>query len=126
MSDSIGLAPGVQEVNNNLSQIQRTLADISQFVSAISDTGTTTGTAIAAIATSVAAIETTLAAMTSAPILPSYTVAGLPAGAAIGQQAYATNGRKPGEGGGAGSGTPVWFDVSSVWFAVWSGLAVTS
>lgn len=39
----------------------------------------------------------------------SYTVAGLPTGAA-GDLAYASNGRKTGEGGGAGTGIPVYHD----------------
>ena len=41
--------------------------------------------------------------------LGAFTVAGLPAGAA-GYQAYATNGRKSGEGAGAGTGVPVFHD----------------
>lgn len=42
----------------------------------------------------------------------SYTVAGLPSAAThgVGSQVYASNGRKSGEGGGAGTGVPVWSD----------------
>jgi hypothetical protein len=61
------------------------------------------------------------------PIAPpvSYTFAALPATAGTGTMAYCTNGRKPGEGAGAGTGVPVWYNVSGVWFSVCSGLAVT-
>lgn len=45
----------------------------------------------------------------NAPVRPkSYTVAGLPSGIE-GQIAYATNGRKVGEGAGSGTGVPVYF-----------------
>jgi hypothetical protein len=47
------------------------------------------------------------------PVTPGkFTVAGLPTGAE-GQIAYATNGRKVGEGGGAGTGVPVYFSNGS-------------
>ena len=59
------------------------------------------------------------------PTLPVYTVASLPTTAAVGQLAYASNGRKNGQGAGTGTGTVVWFDVSNQWFAVWSSAAVT-
>jgi hypothetical protein len=42
----------------------------------------------------------------------SFTVATLPAGV-TGQTAYATNGRKVGEGGGAGTGVPVYFSTGA-------------
>lgn len=58
--------------------------------------------------------------------LPTYTVAGLPATAAVGAMAYATNGRKSGEGAGVGTGVPVWFNASNQWFAMWSSALVTS
>lgn len=55
------------------------------------------------------------------------TVAGLPTvGIAVGQIGYVSNGRKPAEGPGAGTGVPIWFNVSGVWFAMTSGLAVTA
>lgn len=57
--------------------------------------------------------------------LPSYTVAGLPAVAPVGAQAYATNGRNSGQGAGAGTGTAV-VGNGTVWNAVWSGAAVTA
>jgi|GEM_PF-359046 len=45
-----------------------------------------------------------------APIRPgAYTVATLPAAALAGANAYATNGRKSGEGAGAGTGVPVYY-----------------
>lgn len=50
-----------------------------------------------------------------APISPgAYTVANLPAPASlpVGAHAYATNGRRAGEGAGAGTGIPVWSDGS--------------
>lgn len=61
----------------------------------------------------------------------TYTVAGLPAasGYALGTFAFASNGRNTGEGGGSGTGTPVFVkNISSVhtWCAIWSGVAVTS
>lgn len=42
----------------------------------------------------------------------AYTVATLPA-AAIGKKAYASNGRRAGEGAGAGTGIPVWSDATT-------------
>lgn len=44
------------------------------------------------------------------PKLPSYTVATLPSASTYGagSQAYASNGRKSGEGAGSGTGVPVW------------------
>jgi hypothetical protein len=44
--------------------------------------------------------------------LKSYAVAGLPS-AAAGKSAYATNGRRAGEGVGAGTGIPVWSDAAN-------------
>jgi hypothetical protein len=56
-----------------------------------------------------------------------YTVAGLPATAASGQWAFASNGRKPGEGAAAGTGVPVFFNTATnTWFAYTSGAVVTS
>lgn len=49
--------------------------------------------------------------------LPSYTVAALPATAATGAVAFASNGRKGAEGAGAGTGLPVyWNAATSQWF----------
>lgn len=56
----------------------------------------------------------------------SYTVAGLPGSAKPGTQAYATNGRKPGQAAGAGTGVLVYFDNNSAWISVHSGVAVTA
>jgi hypothetical protein len=58
--------------------------------------------------------------------LPSYTVAGLPVGASAGRMAYASNGRNPGEGAGAGSGVLVIASSTGVWRSAWSGVLVTS
>ena len=44
------------------------------------------------------------------PVLPSYTVANLPTGAVAGAMAFASNGRKPTEAAGAGSGVTVFYD----------------
>ncbi len=56
--------------------------------------------------------------------LATYTVAALPAGLA-GQMAYAINGRKPGEGSGAGTGVPVIY-TNSAWYSFFSGAAVAA
>lgn len=56
--------------------------------------------------------------------LVGVTVANLPAGAE-GQVAYATNGRKNGEGGGAGTGVIVFFDGSD-WCAIDTGAPVAA
>lgn len=60
------------------------------------------------------------------PVPKQYTVANLPTSAVLGQQAWASNGRKPGEGAGSGTGVPVTWDASGVWFSLYSGAAVTS
>lgn len=61
----------------------------------------------------------------SVPVqLPSYAVASLPSGAA-GDLAYATNGRKAGEGGGSGTGVQVFHDGSN-WIAVDTGATVAA
>jgi hypothetical protein len=59
------------------------------------------------------------------PVLPSYTVAGLPATAIAGAKAFATNGRKPTEGTGAGSGVEVFSDGVH-WISVCAGSQVLS
>lgn len=56
--------------------------------------------------------------------LPSYTVAGLPTGTA-GDVAYASNGRKNGEGAGAGTGVMVFKD-GTAWIACDTGAAVAA
>lgn len=53
-------------------------------------------------------------------VLPSYTVAALPP-ASAGAVAYATNGRKPGEAAGAGSGILVWGTAAKQWLSILSG-----
>lgn len=66
-------------------------------------------------ATAAEALKAPLASpvFTGTVTLPSYAVAGLPVGA-TGQTAYASNGRKVGEGAGLGTGVPVYFS-SSQW-----------
>ncbi len=59
------------------------------------------------------------------PILPSYTVASLPASPGAGAKAFASNGRKPSEGAGAGSGVEVFYDGSR-WISVCSGSTVAA
>jgi hypothetical protein len=59
------------------------------------------------------------------PVLPSYSVIGLPASPGTGATAFATNGRKPTEGAGAGSGVEVFYDGSK-WISVCSGALVTA
>lgn len=62
--------------------------------------------------------------MTGPLRLKSYTVASLPASAGvIPQIAYASNGRKNGEGAGAGTGVPVFWD-SNDWCAFDTGAPV--
>ncbi len=58
------------------------------------------------------------------PVMPSYTVSHLPTGVAAGAKAFATDGRKPSEGAGAGTGVEVFFDGVK-WVSVCSGTQVT-
>ncbi len=55
--------------------------------------------------------------------LPCYSVAALPI-ASAGALAYATNGRKPGEALGAGSGVLVWGTSNKQWLSILSGTPV--
>jgi hypothetical protein len=57
------------------------------------------------------------------PVLPSYTVAALPTAQGAGAKAFASNGRKPGEAAGAGSGVEVFFDGAH-WIAGCTGSQV--
>ena len=59
------------------------------------------------------------------PILPSYSVVGLPASPGAGAKAFVTNGRKPGEVSGAGTGVEVFFDGTR-WISVCSGVLITA
>lgn len=56
----------------------------------------------------------------------TFTVAGLPTITQTGgtQIAFASNGRNPGEGVGAGTGVLVWNDGTSGWRTVYDGTAV--
>jgi hypothetical protein len=60
-----------------------------------------------------------------APVAPSYEVASLPTGASAGQMAYASNGRKNGEGGGSGTGVLTFYDGSE-WRACDTGATVAA
>jgi hypothetical protein len=62
---------------------------------------------------------------TGPPMLPSYTVVALPAPSDAGCMAFASNGRKPGEAVGAGSGVEVFSDGAR-WISVCSGTQVAS
>lgn len=57
--------------------------------------------------------------------LPTYTVAGLPAVSVAGDTAFATNGRKNGEGGGLGTGVMVFSD-GTAWRACDTGATVAA
>ncbi|MDR3532809.1 MAG: glycosyl hydrolase family 28-related protein [Rhodopila sp.] len=58
-------------------------------------------------------------------VLPSYAVATLPTGMTAGAKAFASNGRKPGEGAGGGTGVEVFFDGQR-WISSCSGTAVAA
>ena len=62
---------------------------------------------------------------TGPPVLPSYTVAALPTAPGAGGKAFTTNGRKPSEVAGAGTGVEVFFDGSH-WISVCSGQPVAA
>ena len=65
-----------------------------------------------------------IAIQNKAPVL---TVATLPVAGAAGQFYWASNGRKAGEGGGAGTGLMVYWNPStSSWFTFSGNIAVTS
>jgi hypothetical protein len=58
-------------------------------------------------------------------VLPSYAVAALPTSASPGAIAFASNGRKPGEVAGAGTGVQVYYDGRS-WISASSGGLTTA
>ena len=60
---------------------------------------------------------------TGTPVLPSYTVTGLPSTSIAGSKAFTTNGRKPTEAAGAGSGVEVFYDGVR-WISVCAGSQV--
>jgi hypothetical protein len=70
------------------------------------------------------AVTAARSAFTAPAQVPSYAVASLPAGAA-GDTAYASDGRKAGEGGGSGTGVLVFYDGSN-WIAVDTGATVAA
>jgi hypothetical protein len=59
------------------------------------------------------------------PVLPCFSVATLPGGCSTGAMAFASNGRKPSEGAGTGTGVQVYFDGAH-WISVSSGSVVAS
>ena len=61
-----------------------------------------------------------------APNTSSYVVAGLPTSAKVGATAYASDGRKPGESAGAGTGVLVYYDNNNHWISVHSGTSITA
>ncbi|MDR3489525.1 MAG: hypothetical protein P4M05_32125 [Bradyrhizobium sp.] len=62
---------------------------------------------------------------TGPPVLPSYSVSALPSSPGTGAKAFATNGRKPAEGPGSGSGVEVFYDGSR-WISGCTGSQVVS
>jgi hypothetical protein len=62
---------------------------------------------------------------TGPPVLPSYLVTALPTTFGPGAKAYATNGRKPNEAAGLGTGVEVFHDATQ-WVSTCSGLPVTA
>lgn len=81
---------------------------------------------IGAVAQAVAALTTQISTgVMVLPSLSSYTVAALPATAATGAMAYASNGRKPAEGPGAGTGVQAFYD-GVAWRSVCDGLTVAA
>ena len=56
---------------------------------------------------------------------PQFTFVTLPSTASKGARAFASNGRKPAEAAGAGTGVAVFFDGTH-WISVCSGVAVTA
>lgn len=58
-------------------------------------------------------------------VLPSYAVGTLPSGVIAGAKAFASNGRKPGEGAGSGTGVEVFFDGQR-WISSCSGTAAAA
>jgi hypothetical protein len=59
------------------------------------------------------------------PVLPSYSVAALPSAVTAGAKAFATNGRKPNDAAGAGTGVEIFSDGTR-WISVCSGTQVQS
>ena len=59
------------------------------------------------------------------PLLPSYAVPSLPVSPGTGATAFASNGRKPSEGVGSGTGVEVFYDGRS-WISVCSGSTVAA
>lgn len=60
-------------------------------------------------------------------VMPSSTVAALPAVGEEGQFFWASDGRKTGEGGGSGTGCPVfWNPATSQWYSFQTFIQVTA
>ena len=88
-------------------------------------TATTTGVVVYFDGTNWRAIDTgnVVSTTTNIPIAPNYTVAGLPVAGTAGRYAFATNGRKTGEGAGAGTGV-LCYDDGIAWRRVDDGTTV--
>lgn len=102
----------------------------SHTISLTSDGSTVTGTTDASggdevRVKNVAFHVDIVAVAASAYALPTYTVATLPGSAAAGWQAFATDGRKNGEGVAAGTGVPVFHD-GAAWRACDTGATVAA
>jgi hypothetical protein len=59
------------------------------------------------------------------PVLPSYLVSGLPVSPGVGAKAFTTNGRKPTEASGLGTGVEV-FNDGNQWISVCNGIQVAA
>ena len=100
-----------------------TFSNTSAFLGAVSMTAGLTVSAGALVAKGGASISGGLSVGGGAIGLPTYTVATLPS-AAAGALAYATNGRKIGEGVGGGTGVLVVGGSGGQWVSVTSGTTV--
>lgn len=88
--------------------------------------GTDVNVNLVSIIRALAALNSTIAKISATNTPPNYTFATLPATASTGSMAFVTNGRKPGEGAGAGTGMPVFFNTPTLsWFTT-LGVGVTA
>jgi len=106
MTDTTSIVDTLQRQNNLLASIQQCLSNSTAEL-----------TALVALLTAGLTVNTSV---------PTYTVAGLPASAPLAHLAFATNGRNPAEGVGAGTGCVVVGNGAATWKAIWSGVAVTA
>lgn len=94
---------------------------MSKTIGALDDPAALTGAEFFEIEQSSASFKEDLTAVKTWVFdnVPSFTVSSLPGSATEGSIAYATDGRKVGEGAGTGTGVPVYFS-NSLWL-VYSG-----